>query len=309
MYAMTTRAWFAALTALLIIGTVAGCSSGGGDADPSAAAGSTNEFSPQDVQPDPDLAAKAAELTLTPGMLIVGSDTTYPPYEQIGADGTTPEGIDVDLAKAIANKLDLDLSYQTAAFDSILPAIGSKYDLGISAFTITNERYGAVDFVTYIEAGSQWAVKQGNPSGFDPANVCGAKVGVQTGTTNEQDVQAMSQDCVSSGREPLAIMSLKSQNDIITRLSNGALDATYAGSNNVGHAAEQSNGQIEVIGEIIGANNNGIAVKKGDTALSEVIAGALNDMIADGDYVKILENWGVQHSAITEAQINPVVEK
>ena len=74
------------------------------------------------------------------GTLTVGSDTSYAPAEFLGTDGQTPVGYDVDIAKAIGATLGLKVQVQTAEFTGILPALGPKYDLGISSFTINPER-------------------------------------------------------------------------------------------------------------------------------------------------------------------------
>ncbi|WP_420006490.1 transporter substrate-binding domain-containing protein [Arenibacterium sp. LLYu02] len=145
------------------------------------------DFDAAKIAKDEALAARVPTEIRARGKISIGSDTSYPPAEFLGgADGRTPMGIDVDLAAGIAAKLGLEFEFVTAEFASILPAIGPRYDLGISAFTITNERYGAVDFVSYFNGGRQWAVQMGNPANFDPEDPCGSLVGVQTGSNPEK---------------------------------------------------------------------------------------------------------------------------
>ncbi|MGE0653613.1 MAG: transporter substrate-binding domain-containing protein, partial [Alphaproteobacteria bacterium] len=108
---------------------------------------------------NPELAARVPARIKEAGVLIIGSDTAYAPWEYIGEDGQTPEGIDVDIANAVGRKLGVKIDFQTAAFDAIIPALGTKYDLGISAFSVTNERMKVVNFVNYFVSTSLWAVK------------------------------------------------------------------------------------------------------------------------------------------------------
>lgn len=266
------------------------------------------EFDPGTIQPDPALAARVSATLVAKGVLTVGSDTTYPPAEFLGgADGNTPVGIDVDLAEGLARTLGLKLKVVTAEFDSILPAIGAKYDLGISAFTITKARYGAVDFVSYFNAGKQWAVRSGNPTHFDPANPCGANVGVQTGSTSEKLVGKMSADCTAGGKPAITLSHYSKQTDIITRLISGTIDATLNGSTNIGYAVKQTNGTLQTLGPITAPSPNGIAVAKGDTAWAQLVADAMNRMIADGDYGRILAKWGSDSAAVTRAEVDPDV--
>ncbi|WP_027061079.1 ABC transporter substrate-binding protein [Mesorhizobium loti] len=285
----------------IAFGSAALCLSGG-------LVASATEFDSATIAIDKTLAAKVPAAIASRGVLTVGSDTTYPPAEFLGgADGMTPMGIDVDLAEAIARTLGLRLSFVTAQFDSILPAIGPKYDLGISAFTITKARYGAVDFVSYFNAGKQWAVQAGNPSHFDPANPCGAKVGVQVASTSEKLVIGLSDKCIAAGKPAISLVALSKQTDIITRLVNGAVDATMNGSTNIGYAVKQTEGKLQTLGGISEPSPNGIAIAKGNTEWATLIADTLNKLIADGTYARVLSAWGSDSAAVAKAEVNPVV--
>jgi polar amino acid transport system substrate-binding protein len=275
-----------------------------------ATAYSADAFDAASVAKDMALSSRLPKEIADKGVLSIGSDTTYPPAEFLaGADGQTPEGIDVDLSKAIAEKLGLKLEFLTAQFDSILPAIGPRYDLGVSAFTITNERYKAVDFISYFNAGKQWAIQAGNPAKFDPENPCGKTVGVQTASTGEKAVKGFSDTCVAAKKPAIELVSMPKQTDLITRLINGGVDAVYAGSTNIGYAVKQTNGQLETIGAITYPSPNGIAVSKGQTQWAQLVADTINALIADGSYAKILGNWGVASAAIPKAEVNPVVDE
>ncbi|SCB37942.1 ABC transporter substrate-binding protein [Rhizobium lusitanum] len=269
-----------------------------------------DDFDAASISKDSALIARLPTEIAAKGVLTIGSDTTYPPAEFLGGDdGQTPEGIDVDLAKAIAQKLGLKLEFLTAQFDSILPAIGPRYDLGISAFTITNERYKAVDFISYFNAGKQWAIQAGNPAKFNPDDPCGKAVGVQTGSTGEKAVKGFSDDCVAAKKKAIELISMPKQTDLVTRLINGAVDAVYAGSTNIGYAVKQTNGQLETIGAITYPSPNGIAVAKGQTAWAQLVADAINQLIADGTYQKILTKWGIVSAAVDKAEVNPKVSE
>ncbi|TPM24812.1 ABC transporter substrate-binding protein [Mesorhizobium sp. B2-3-5] len=269
-----------------------------------------DDFDASTIAKDSALASRVPQDIAAKGVLSIGSDTTYPPAEFLaGEDGQTPEGIDVDLAKAMAQTLGLKLEFVTAQFDSILPAIGPRYDLGISAFTITNERYKAVDFVSYFNAGKQWAIQSGNPAKFNPDEPCGKTVGVQTGSTGEKAVKGFSDNCVGAGKPAIETVSMPKQTDLITRLINGAVDAVYAGSTNIGYAVKQTNGQLETIGAITYPSPNGIAVAKGQTAWAQLVADTINGLIADGTYAKILAKWGIGSAAVAKAEVNPAVQE
>src|SRR6478736_2499553 len=158
----------------------------GGGAAPASSGSAKASFDPTTVQKDDSLAAMVPAAIKSKGTLTVGADTSYAPAEFLGgSDGQTPVGYDVDLAKAIGATLGLKVEVKTAEFTGILPALGPKYDLGISSFTINPERLKAVNMVSYFNAGTAWAVQKGNPKKVSLDDLCGKSIGVQTGTVQE----------------------------------------------------------------------------------------------------------------------------
>ena len=173
-----------------------------GDSESSS---NTTGYDVSGVTKDDDIAAMLPESVTKDGKLTVGMDTSYAPAEFLAEDGKTPIGFDVDIAKALANMFGLEAVPQTSNFDSIIPSIGTKYDIGISSFTITPERMEAVDFVSMFKAGSTWVVKKGNPNKVDTSDLCGLKIAVQTGTTQEEEVNADAKQCKADGKSEVQI--------------------------------------------------------------------------------------------------------
>lgn len=266
-------------------------------------------FDPASVARDDALAASVPDAIRSKGTITVGADTSYAPAESLGgSDGQTPVGYNVDFAKAIGATLGLKVKVQTSEFTGILPALGSKYDLGISSFTINSERLKAVNMVSYFNAGTLWAVQKGNPKNFSVDDICGKTVGVQTGTTQETpDVSGRSKACTDAGKPAINIVTLKTQTDVTTRLVNGSIDAMSADSPIIGYALSQTGGKLEVLGDVYDAAPQGIAVAKGDPALAEVMSKVMNKLISDGTYKKILEAWNNSAGAVTKSEVNPAV--
>jgi polar amino acid transport system substrate-binding protein len=271
---------------------------------------SAQSFDTSAIKADDALAARLPEKIKTAGVLIIGSDTAYAPWEFLSEkDGQTPEGIDVDIANAIGRKLGVKIDFQTSAFDAILPALGTKFDLGISAFSITNERMEAVNFVSYADTGDLWAIKAGNPTNFDPANPCGHKIAIQSGTYHEKAIRKENDRCKSEGKVEMEIIPFGTQPESLTRVAVGGADATVSGEAGIGYAAKQSNGALETLkadtGPFSDHGPNGIAVAKSDIELTQLIADAINALIADGTYKAILDNWGIGSTMIDKAEVNP----
>ncbi|MDQ4504003.1 ABC transporter substrate-binding protein [Sinomonas sp. ASV322] len=293
-----------ALSALALTGCTNASETGA--AQP-ASSGTVTTFDPSTVKKDDSLASQVPAAIKSRGTLMVGSDTTYAPAEFLGGpDNHTPMGYDVDLAKAIGAKLGLKVDVQTAEFAGILPALGPKYDLGVSSFLITKKRLAAVNFVGYFDSGTLWAVQKGNPKKFSLDDVCGKTIGVETGTVQEEpDLKDRNDKCVKAGKSPINVVSLKSQTDITTRLVNGTLDAMVSDSPTIGYAAQQTNGAVEKLGDTYNSGPGGIAIAKDDPALANLVAQALNKLIDDGTYKKILSTWNVADGAVPKAEVNP----
>ena len=243
------------------------------------------------------------------GTITIGTDPTYAPNEFLDTDGSTVIGFDVDLFNAVAAKLGLDTEWVASDFSDIIPGVGSaKYEIGVSSFTINAERLETVDMVSYFSAGTQWAVKSGNPSGVDPDAACGKKVAVQTGTVQEtDDLPVRNQACTGAGQPEITIEPYQAQDQATAAVVSGKDDAVLADSPVMAYAVQQTNGQLELLGEIYDAAPYGYVIEKDQGDFGQAIADALAALIEDGTYAEILDEYGVGDGAIDDPQVNPSV--
>ena len=167
----------------------------------------------------------------------------------------------------------------------------------------------APEFISYFNAGVLWAVQKGNPKGISLDNLCGKKVGVQTGTVEEDpDVSGRSAACVAAGKPAIEIVSLKNQTDVTTRLVGGTIDAMSADSPITRNALAKTNGQLEPLGAVYDSAEQGIAIAKDDLAFATVVEKVMNKLIQDGTYMKILTKWNNAEGALTQAVLNPAAK-
>lgn len=241
------------------------------------------------------------------GTLVVAADATYAPNEFIGSDGHTVVGMDADLAAALGQVLGLKVSMVNATFDTIIPGLASgKYNLGISSFTDTKVREKTVDFVTYFVAGTSFYVKaSGGPDVTSLAGLCGDKVAVEKGTTQQADAQAQAPKCASAGK-PVTLLIFNDQNAVNLALSSGRADVAMADSPVAAYQVKQSNGTFRLSGQPYGTAPYGIAIPKNSGMAGPVLA-TLKHLMANGTYTKILDKWGVQEGAISTPVINGAV--
>ncbi len=150
---------------------------------------------------DASLAAMVPTKLTSAGKAVVATDASYAPNEFFASDNTTIIGMDIDLGHAIGQVLGVPFDFQNASFDSIIPAMGTRYDVSMSSFTDTLERQQKVDMVTYFSAGTSFYVTKGENSDLSSLDaLCGKSVGVEKGTTQATDATGQSAKCTKAGK-------------------------------------------------------------------------------------------------------------
>ena len=279
------------------------------EAAPSASSSATSSSAEAPSSSAPagdDLAAKVPAAIKAKGKLTVGTDSTYAPNEFLDEDGKTIIGFDIDLFNVVADKLGLKAEFVTAPFDAIIPGIESgKYEIGVSSFTINDERKKVANMISYFQAGTQWATKTGNPKAVNVDDACGKKIAVQKGTVQVDDLTARSKKCTDGGKKALTIDQYPGQDTATAAVVSGKDDAVLADSPVVAYAVSQTKGQLELLGDIYDAAPYGYIVKQDQAEFAQVIADALKAAIADGSYQTALVKWGVEAGGITDPAVNP----
>jgi polar amino acid transport system substrate-binding protein len=279
---------------------VAGCGSNSLSSGPTHKGGNVN------VAVDKAAAAKVPSSLKKKGTVTVGTDASYAPSEILASDGKTIQGFDIDLFKAVAQKLGLKANFENASFDTIITGVtGGKYDIGVSSFTINSDRMKQADMVSYFNAGTQWAAQPGDASKVNPQKPCGLKVAVQKGTTQLQDdLPSKIKACKAAGK-PIDVLVYDKQDQATAAVVAGKAQAMLADSPVIAYAVKQSGGKLQAVGNIYAAAPYGYVIPKNDGQFGQAIVMALQDLHKSGDYQKILKDWGVQQGAISNFAVNP----
>ena len=295
-----TAAGAAAAVAALIL---AGCGSGGGDTSAAPSGGKAAVPTPKK---DAKIAAMVPAAIAKDGSIDIGTDATYAPGEFLASDGKTVVGLDVDLFDAVAAKMGLKTKWTPAPFDNIIPGVTSgKYEAGVSSFTINPDRKKQVNMVQYMRAGIQWFTKQGNPKKVDPENACGKNIAVQRGTIEVPDLTKRSKACTKAGKPGINIHQYQGQDQATAAVVSGKEDASSADSPVAAYAVKQTHGQVQLLGKIYEAAPYGFIDAKNDKKFAEAMSKAIESIMADGTYKKILAKWNAGQGAVTSAPVNP----
>ncbi|WP_030683544.1 ABC transporter substrate-binding protein [Streptomyces sp. NRRL B-1347] len=306
----TSLSAFALITAAALALTACGSGDASDTAAGAGSAGGSGKLPTTDVVSSVEKDAKAAGL-LPPDvrergtLRIATSVGGTPPGSAYLEDGKTVVGQDIDFAQAVAKALGLRLERETASFEAILPALGSgKYDLGTGNFGVTEERRRTIDFVTYINDGQGFAVRDDSKlkKVTDFRQLCGLNVATGAGTTFEVTLEDNKHVCADAGKKPYSVKTYTEQGAIWGSLQQGRSDVVMSTINGLRYAVKQQPG-LKFLGEFHRLDV-GFAFKKG-TKLAPAFQAAVNQLIEDGTYDRILKKWGTRASAIETSRISP----
>ncbi|MFJ6544262.1 ABC transporter substrate-binding protein [Streptomyces sp. NPDC091385] len=228
-----------------------------------------------------------------------------PPGTTYLADGTTLTGQDVDFTKAAAKVLGIRLKIEQASFEAILPALESgKYDFGASNFGVTNERRKTIDFVTYVNDGQGFATRKDSKLAriTDLKQLCGLNIATSAGTTFEATLEQNTHVCADAGKKAYHVQTYAEQSAIWSSLQQGRSDVVMSTINGLRYAVAHQPG-LKFLNEYHRLDV-GFAFKKG-TPLAPAFRAAVNRLIKDGTYARILKKWGTTGSAIDTSRISP----
>jgi len=294
---------FAAITVGTLLLTA--CGSGTDDAEKTSARA--------DAIPTTDVVSAIGKNEAAAKLLPVGtrsltlavSVSGQPPGTSILDDGKTLAGQDVDFANAVAKVLGIKLKTEQASFEAILPALDSgKYDLGVGNFGVTDERRKTIDFVTYINDGQGFAVRKDSKLAkvTDLTQLCGLNVATGAGTTFEATLEDNKHLCTDAGKKAYEVQTYNEQGAIWSSLQQGRSDIVMSTINGLRYAVAHQDG-VKFLGEYHRLDV-GFAFKKG-TDLTPAFQSAVNTLIGNGTYARILKKWGTTGSAITKSEISP----
>ena len=227
--------------------------------------------------------AAAADLTtVEAGKLTMATNAAFPPYEMT-TDAGEFEGIDVDTAKAIAEKLGLELQIDDMDFDAALLSVQQgKADIAMAGITVTDERMAVMSFSDSYATGIQSVIV---PEGSDIASVddlAGKKIGTQRGTTGYLY-------CSDDFGED-AVVAYDNGLTAVQALNNGQVDAVVI-DNEPAKAYVESNPGLKILDTSYAEEDYAIGMNKSNTALLEAVNAALEELKADGTLQAIVDKY------------------
>lgn len=219
-------------------------------------------------------------------VVTVATDATWPPMQFID-ENRELVGYDIDLMRAIADAAGFRVEFRNTAWDGIFAGLATReYDAIISSVTITEERRGTMDFSEpYINAGQVLIVEQTTTGVSELTDLAGRQVGAQIGTTGAFEIDAVDGvELVTYDELGLAIADL-ANGRIAGVVADTPIAADYVLQN------EEYSGTLMIVGEPFTQEFYGIAVRKGNTELLELINEGLREVLASDIPAQLEDKW------------------
>ena len=218
-------------------------------------------------------------------VLRVGTEPTFAPFEFQKEGSKDYDGFDMDLARAIGKQMGAKVEIVNMGFDALIPALNANnIDLIAAGMSITDERKKAITFSEpYYTSGLIIMVNKDNKEVKSEKDLEGKRIAVQIGTTGEKKARSI---------KGAKVTAFNTNTEAAMELKNKGVDAVINDSPVVGYyLAQGGNKTAMTVGEVMEAEQYGLAVKKGNDKLAADVNKALAELKKNGEYDKIYKTW------------------
>ena len=270
------------MTAAALVLSLAACGSTASSAASSEAV-SSDAASSETASSEAASETETAELsTVEPGKLIMSTNAAFPPYEMTTDSGEF-EGIDIETAQAIADKLGLELQIDDMDFDAALLAVQQgKSDMVMAGVTVTDERQNVMDFTDSYATGIQSIIVKEDSDIASVDDLAGKKIGTQRGTTG---YLYCSDDFGDEN-----VVAYDDGLTAVQMLNNGQVDCVVI-DNAPAKEFIAANPDLKLLDTAYVEEDYAIGVGKGNTELKDAINTALEELKADGTLQAIVDKY------------------
>ena len=241
-------------------------------------------------------------------MIMVGTDSTYAPNEFLDDGRQDHPGLRRRPVQRGRRQARPEDRVRLRAVRRHHPGRrqSGKYEIGVSSFTINDERKQTVDMVSYFNAGTQWAAKTGAP--VDPDNACGKKIAVQKGTVQVDDITARRRRAPTPASRRSRSTSTRRRTTPPRRSSPARTTRCSPTRRSCAYAVKQTNGQLALRRRHLRLGAVRLRGEEGpDRRSPQAIADALKALIADGTYKRSSTSGASRPARITDPAVNPTV--
>ena len=260
--------------AIVALVALVGCTSDGGQSSDNSSTSSSGTTSND----------TSGYTLVSDGKLTIAASLDFPPFENL--ENGKPVGFAVDLMGLVCDQLGLECNYLSSVkFDTIIPMVsaGGKADVGVSSFTITEDRAKEIDFtVPYCDSNQALVVMAG--SAYTTADdLSGKKVGAQSGTTGY--------DWASENIKDADVVAFDEMTAVFAALQAGQIDAIVVDLPVAQYYVKNAYTDAQVVQEIPTGEQYGIVVSKDNPGLTLALNDAITTLKSNGQYDELYQKW------------------
>jgi polar amino acid transport system substrate-binding protein len=258
---------------------------------------------PLEVGIDEQLADAVPEEIADDGVLDIATDPSYRPMEYLTSDGRLT-GVDVALAQAIAAKLGLLPVFTLEAFNALEPGVrAGRFELAVAGLSVGAQDSLLTDAVLYLDSGTRLA--RSNRSDATLQDLCGRSIAALEGSAQLAALAEQSERCRDRGAPGITLVAGQTAAEVTRAVLIGKAEALVGDSPVVQASVRSYSSELQLVDGVVFPAPLAMLVS-GPEGFVDLVAAALNALIEDGTYAKILASGGIVEGAVAEATVLPM---
>ena len=241
------------------------------------------------------------------GKVVVANQPNYPPMEYKDPASNELKGLDIDLSLALAKELGVKVEWADIGFEQMVSSLDTgRVDIIHSGMSDLPKRRETLDFVDYMKSGAQFFTSYDRKDEFkDPTAFCGKKVAMSRRTSFPDETAAWSKEnCEAKGKPAIIVVGSEGSADARVQLRQGRVDGAVQGSETLPYLQSLEKDTYQIVGLPFSAVLQGIAFAKTDTQLRDAYVAALKKLMANGEYKKVFDKWGLGVTMMDAVLVN-----
>ncbi|ARU95251.1 ABC transporter substrate-binding protein [Tatumella citrea] len=247
------------------------------------------------------------------GYIVAATNPNTPPTTFFETDNKTLAGREIDVMNAVGQRLGVQVQWRNSGgFDNIIPGLKTgRYDVALSNINATQTRLKLIDFVSYYDA-SKLGVISLKSSDIKPFTsfdaLCGNQVGAGSGTTQVTRLEDASKQCQTEGKKPIQVAVFPDRPAGVQAVVSGRVPMFLGPYEGLIWQVKQI--KPATVSGVLTVNDAPVSVAfPKDSPLEPAVQAALNSLIKDGSYQKILDHWGIGFGAVKQSLRNEEIFK
>jgi polar amino acid transport system substrate-binding protein len=241
------------------------------------------------------------------GKIKVANKPNYPPLEYKDPETHKLLGIDIDIGEAIGDILGVEIDWQDQSFEQMIVSVKTgRSDLILSGMQDQKKRRKVLDMVDYMKSAVQFYTLKKNAEKFKkPTDFCGKSVGMSRTTKFPKTVSEWSEEhCAAANKPNVKIVGTHGSSDARSQLLQGRVVAAVQGYETLPYIMKQDPNTFVLVGDPIKYFKNAIGVSKNNTELRDAVVFALQKLMSNGKYQKIMKKYNLENMALSEVTVN-----